>query len=581
MPDRAVTSDIKPQIIDQIYDVAVDPARLEILLDSWEDFIAPYRNDDMAPVPFDDTSVALHFKRAEIFLDRLEDAGSNPHDVVLSQFDKVAAFTIDATLKVVALNDAAAYSLELMPGGALSTLPLYADDIQLLENELRKTFRSEQTDTRMFRFRSTARDRFIVFQLKAYLSDPDQPFVAIITSEVGWPNGFSDTLKAAFGLSTAEAEVLRAIVECKSLRQIAEERGRSTETIRAQVRSILSKTETHSQAELVRVALTLMDVVTASGGAGPVTTGAEESQTSMPPVPVHMMVREDGRKLTYLILGHPTGRPVLYLPSDVALTRWPRQAEAELNRRRIKVIVPIRGGFGQSDPYQTGRNALINSIVDDCLALLDQEKVKSCPVIAMLDDSLYAFELAARAPDRITGILSAGGMLPLTKSEQFARMHKWHRFIMGNAKYAPHLLPFMAKAIFYMAKRIGKRSLMKALYGNCPGDIDTYERPEVFEALIEGTKFAASEGISAHDAFAAEAIVRASHDWSDSLTRIAGTIPVQFMNGLQSPMFPKETVREFQVDYPWIDFKLYDDVGDLVFFRHWDDVLKLLEKRFL
>ncbi|NSX56050.1 LuxR C-terminal-related transcriptional regulator [Parasulfitobacter algicola] len=577
--DSPVTSIVETQIIDQIYDVAVDPARLEFLMDSWENFVGPFRDgEDVHNASFDDRAVEMHFKRAEIFLDRLDAVQQNPHDLVLSQFEKLAAFTIDPTLKIVGLNDSAAETLGLAPGYSLETLPLHAADIDILSEELRKTLRAKQSPTRMFRFQSTSRDRFIVFQIRVYASDPKAPFAAIITSEVGWPSGFSDSLKAAFGLSTAEAEVLRAIVECKSLRQIAEDRGRATETIRAQVKSILSKTETHSQAELVRIALTLMDVVGASGGYSPVMSGSETVNTNLVPLPLKSIQREDGRVVHYMTFGDPNGRPCLYLPSDVALTRWPRVAEQYAEQNRIRVIVPLRGGFGPSDSYTVNTYAIIEEISKDFIAILTEESVKKCVILSMLDDSFLAFDLTSRQLDQFSAVIACGGMLPLTKADQYERMHKWHRFIMGNAKYAPHLMPFMAKAIFYMARRIGKRSLMKAIYGNAPADIETYENPQNFEALVEGTKYAISNDFSAHNAFASEAIIKASHDWAQSINIVSQSVPVHFINGLQSPMLPKETIDEFREDYPWATFTTYSDAGDLIFFKKWKDVLGILEK---
>lgn len=50
------------------------------------------------------------------------------------------------------------------------------------------------------------------------------------------------------------------------------------------------------------------------------------------------------------------------------------------------------------------------------------------------------------------------------------------------------------------------------------------------------------------------------------------------MNGAQDPQVPLDTLEEFRVDFDWIDYRLYDDGGQLVFFRHWRDVLDEVEK---
>ena len=57
-----------------------------------------------------------------------------------------------------------------------------------------------------------------------------------------------------------------------------------------------------------------------------------------------------------------------------------------------------------------------------------------------------------------------------------------------------------------------------------------------------------------------------------------GSVPVYFLNGMQDPEVPPETLAEHRRDYPWINFRVYPDAGQLVFFLKWRDVLPLLER---
>ena len=67
-------------------------------------------------------------------------------------------------------------------------------------------------------------------------------------------------------------------------------------------------------------------------------------------------------------------------------------------------------------------------------------------------------------------------------------------------------------------------------------------------------------------------------DWSDLVNRQKGHLPVVYFNGAQDPQVPLETLAEFRADHDWIDFRLYEDAGQLVFFRHWRDVLDEVKK---
>jgi hypothetical protein len=214
----------------------------------------------------------------------------------------------------------------------------------------------------------------------------------------------------------------------------------------------------------------------------------------------------------------------------------------------------------------------------DTVQIMKAEGVDQCPVIALGSDSYYACALAAEADVDLTAIIACGGSLPMTKKVQYERMEKWHRFIMGGARYTRHLLPFMVKAGFYLARKIGKRGFVHAVYGNNPADIETFENPEVFEAMVTGSETALTDTHSSHEAFSRMVMGGQQGDWSDLANSLKGRAPVIFMNGAQDPQVPLETLAEFRADFDWIDYRLYDDAGQLVFFRHWHDVLDEVEK---
>ena len=89
--------------------------------------------------------------------------------------------------------------------------------------------------------------------------------------------------------------------------------------------------------------------------------------------------------------------------------------------------------------------------------------------------------------------------------------------------------------------------------------------------IATGSEVALSEDHSAHAAFATQLLGRQKDDWSADVDAVRDSLPVIFMNGLQDPQVPEGTLREFRQDYDWIDYREYDDAGQLVFFRHWRD----------
>ena len=117
---------------------------------------------------------------------------------------------------------------------------------------------------------------------------------------------------------------------------------------RSQLHAILQKTVTRSQAEVVRLGLLLMQSVPAE---------AEPKRPPRAAEPHQRFLRmPDGRRLEVLSFGDPAGRPVIWMQSTYGFWRLPRAAEADLARRRLKVLVPFRAGWCGSDPLPKGRN---------------------------------------------------------------------------------------------------------------------------------------------------------------------------------------------------------------------------------
>ncbi len=569
------------EVIDRLYEVAIDPARYEELLDQWENMISPYRRAQGVDTPIALTAIDFetHFRRASKVLDGLNTAAHDDGtpEFMVAQFDNAASFTIRRDLTIGAVNPPATGALGLASGAALSTLPLETEDCEALAEQITRLFDSNRNDPLLFRARLKSNPRLILMQLRLLRPENKPPFVISVTSELTWPAGFESFLASGFNLTKAEIEVLRALSECHSVSDIARMRGRTVDTVRAQLKSVMSKTETRSQAELIRLTLSTMDIANFTQATAAPISGESKGFKTLAPRPFHTLSLPDGRRFDYLVLGDPTGRPCLFGPQDYGLTRWPASAEREALRRKIKVIVPVRPGFGQSTPLPRG-TLLSKTIIEDYAHLLDHLGVAACPFLSMGGDFYFSAHFHDRYPERVTAMIACAGILPISRPEQYERMHKWHRFILAGAHYTPHLLPFMVKAGFALARKLGKRRFLQAVYGDSPADVETFDMPEVFEAMAVGSEVSLSKDHTAHAAFAAEVTEQETTDWSGPVRRIEGRCPVIFFNGLQDPQTPSETLYEFQEDYPWVEFIVHDDAGQLIFFKKWRDVIDVMEK---
>lgn len=563
--------DHRAEIVERLYDVAVDPIRLEELLDLWEVRAAPLRVGmvDRA-IPLEDPEIEAHVARATVFLDRLEaTAGQVGQRSVLADIHRSAAFLSDGGPVIAACNRAASVALGVVEGGAFADLPFDEEDLALLAGVIRRVATRKAEKVVTLRIRSTVTQSPVILRVSPVTAAPEagaRPLALIVSTELVWPEGFETTVQEAFGLTPAEVEIVRGVTLGLPLRDIALSRRRSLETVRTQVRSVLAKTETHSQAELVRVVLGLLDVALIPYEG----QGMTPALTTLEPRLWQELRGPDGRRLTWIEFGDPAGAAVLYMHLDFGLIRWPAAAERMAAQKGLRVIVPVRAGYGRTEALPRNVDHLVG-VARDYATVLDHLDVRDAIALPLGADLRYALQLSLSRPDLVRGIVGAACQLPLKTAAQYERMDKWQRFILANARYAPKVLPFLVQAGFSLARRLGKEAFFRQVNGGSPADMEAFDRADVRAAILEGSEVCLSRTWSAHAAFSAECI-GSEKDWSTLVQTVK--VPVCLFQGDQDPQSPAVTIRELAADYPHLELRFLPDTGQLLLMTEWPAVLE-------
>jgi pimeloyl-ACP methyl ester carboxylesterase/DNA-binding CsgD family transcriptional regulator len=592
--DAPDTEALQSQVLDRLYDIALDPGRLDGLLDHWEELIAPHRHDagSFGPVNVGGENFLAHFKRLSDILDRTSAKIGDPRDAVLAEFRKSAAFVIDESMTITRVNDAARQGLHLTPGQPLTQVGIQDEDLHALVREVGHLFRltkaandpaprSSQGD-RLIRARGMMDDRLILIQPRLIQPDHGPPFVLAVTSELHWPDSADQVLRDSFGLTQAETEVLRALTASRNLRDVAQQRGRSVETIRAQIKSLQSKTESNGQSDLMRMALSVMEIAPLvvepdqppdpHSDAMPSPRRISRGGEFLRPRPFERFTAPDGRRVEYLQFGARSGQPVVYMCGTFGLCRWPVLAEQMAAERGLRIIVPIRPGYGGTCPLPKRADRL-QGILADTAALLDHLNIPAATFLTTDEDLIFATNFQSYAPGRVSGIVACAGQLPLTRPEQYERMGRWHRFILAGARYTPRLVPFMVKTGAVMVRKIGKKEFLRQVYATSEPDRALTRAMEVFEALEIGSEIVFAPDLDATSAFAAEVVITQGTDWLTELRACEGQVDIVVLNGRHDPAVPPATVQDFHQDFPWIRFEYLEDAGQLLLFSHYDLVL--------
>lgn len=538
-------------LVHLLYEVALDPARLADFAQAWQVFRAGL---PPGALPLADRDLGRHLARAGQVLDRLPTAEHG----AAADLDGVArspAFLSDGIARIAACNGAAESAFHISGGAPLAALPFEAADVVMLSATIRKVARRAEPAC-ILRLRSSLNGAAAILRISpAGIEAPPQALV--VSTEPVWPDRFGALLQETFGLTLAEIEIVRGLTLGLPIRDIAGLRGRSVDTVRTQMRSIQSKTETHSQAELLRMVLGLMGLVLTPNDAGP-------NEAALP----QGLILPDGRRIDWIEFGDPAGRPVLHLHGDFGLSRWTPAAERAARLRHVRVVVPIRAGYGRSDPLPPAADpALVTAL--DLVALVDHLGIGRCAVLALGADLRFALTLARIRPQLMSGIVACALDLPASAAGHEARPDLWPGLLADTARMSPEMLAFIVKAAAALGRQAGKERFLLSLCGGAASDRAALRHPDVRGALLDGTDICLGPGASAHEAFARSRI-EAAEDWS-RLLQVA-KVPVHLLQGEDDPIAPPRAVERLSA-FPGVTAEILPGTGRLLVLAQGERVL--------
>lgn len=326
--------------------------------------------------------------RADTFLER----GGNGRDAdliaTLAPFDSLAAFIINTDLNVVACNEGAIKAFEIQDGAHLGSFKLSEEAQLILSEGLDAVFKEDGTPLRLLQVDSPTKTGPALFQIrKINVADQHGPGVAlVITTQCHWQEIIGQILKEIFKLTLAEQGVVRGLVEGLSASAIAAERGTGEGTVRGQIKSVMAKMNARSQSEVIRLVLSLRDI----------SKGSQEMRSLQHPLPARVsegwiqaevwkpfktLILPDGRKMDYHDMGPVTGRPVLCSHMGYCLARWHAPMIMLAYRHSLRVICPIRPGYGLSDNIDP-KASVLDAVRADTRYLLENLGIERLPYLA-------------------------------------------------------------------------------------------------------------------------------------------------------------------------------------------------------
>ncbi len=552
-------SDELAPLVEGIHDIVVAPDRLEALLDIWSKRLH-YGSEFAAGFNLlDEPGISVHVEHAEFVLRNVIELVEAARPAVITWVNRIRSATVVVTRAgfVVAANKAAGEALGITAGCSAAGFGLEDEDYRVLLVEIGSIKVQQNGTPRMVRLRRTNAAAPLVMRIIDGI-DGNPFLVGLITTIITWPESLTKLVQDVFHLTSSEADVLKHIALGHSVKEIAAASGRSEPTIRSHVSALLEKTETRSQVEVIRMTLGLLEV--ADPQSEKTTPAIPDAGSDRGGVPSTLMM-DDKRRLDYLVIGNPRGAPFVLMPGGVGTSPFPPEDEQELYRRGLRMIIPIRAGYGGSSPIPCGRH-VHEVAAHDVFALMDHLGIARAPFVTICDDFRIAVALAGIAPERMSAILGCGAPMPAVTQVHYDRMSKWSRFVSANARYAPRALPYVAMAFFSLVRRLGPKRFLQTVMADSPADLRVIENDSVMAALARSSEVAVTPNFTAHIAWGAEVAANLSVNWSDELGSCR--VPITLFAGHQDPFSPFETVKEYAAAMPHIRLRDFPDCGQLL-----------------
>jgi len=482
---------------------------------------------------------------------------------LLSSFD-YPTYLVTVDGRVASANTAASIEFDLDIGNPINQLPFALDGAQPISAVIRDAMDEEKvnvTDAILKRAHAAENERDATIALTPSFGRVPMALVFVITTQ--WKPKSTQLLKRQFGLTNTESDVLISFVDGYSSQDIAQQRNRSHTTIRTQFQSILNKTGTRNQTELLRTVLSISDF---TKGIGEIVDAVNHPHRRRAEV-----LREGGRIIEVTLMGDTNGKPILTIANAVNYT-FSEKIEQALYDAGLYIISLCAPGFGRTDPVPDGINRM-DCLSLDSLAVLDQLRINSCTMLAYNANSPVCYLLAGKIGHRFNHLIQIAGVPPyrFVHTSDISQS-SWATGILKAGVSHPGLKTMMCRCAMKAWATIGAKQFMRLQLSSNPVDSKHVLSAVNLREYDHALKTATRGGVSA----AAVDLALQFDDWTAAVESLDTSITL--VHGADDTIVPVDMVRRFAEAFPVkIELIELEDAGMPLLQSHTIEIIKLLK----
>ncbi|NND66058.1 MAG: alpha/beta fold hydrolase [Halioglobus sp.] len=557
-------------IIDGIYHVAVEPDRVSELVGTWRS-----RFKDAAVAAAAHERVETHLNRALDLLDRLHADAGGPTGPPTSSGTQ-PMLRVDHTNHISDCNTAATLRYGVRVGDTLDALPVCAASGRALVQALRKR-RAEQgathRDLNLIRLNRTDTGEALTLSIAPRTDTGDSATIEITGADIVCPDELRQVLGYTFELTATEVDVAAHLIEGLSVNNIAARRNNSVGTVRVHVRSLLAKSETHNQAEFIRMAIGIAAMLQPAETAGIASTDGPAAASDAAPYPRpehrHVLALPEGRQLAYADFGPEDGRVVLFMHDNILGDTWPAELATAVFKNNLRVIAPARPHYCESTPYNPGSSP-VDQFCDDVNFLLEQLGVSNFVLLSRTTGSGFAAAIALAHPAACRGLVALSPALPFGKSRDYDYLNDHARFVALSARFQKTALLFACRAGEALYRTTGTRRYLKTVLARSAPDRAVCDDPKRLPELQHGLDYQQN-----YKAFYNELLGLQSHPFPKFRDI---TCPVELIVGDLDSNNRRYQAEKFAAGLAGFTVTVIPNAGALFFYTHGETVLTALQR---
>jgi len=405
----------------------------------------------------------------------------------------------------------------------------------------------------------------------------EKPRVAVfVSSRSLQPLVIPEQVFHFYGLTAKERAVTTALVQGQSIKQIALKAKLSEHTVRSQVKSVLRKTGSARQTDLVRLML--------RGASSLMPTPAEEEKNRFKAPESHLLPKQhslpdapkvfflaDGRRMAYREYGDPLGEPVFHCHSLLgSRLELAFEGDRHAKAQGIRLIIPDRPGIGCSDPRS---DAGFLEWAEDLKALADGLEIGRFKLSGYAMGGQYALAAAFAMPRRIRRLaLVSVGFAPRFPAD-FREIQTFYRF---NLKLVKHARPIYR--LFFSIMRRGFLHNPDNFFKQFSGQMEGRDL-----AVLEAPNFRGMLTQNLYEGWRQSALIpcRDIESWMDNSWDFYVQdiqTPVDLWHGERDHHVPCILGQALARRLPNVRLRIEASQGHLMFFSHWPKMLEALRR---